>query len=65
MNERSCGTRRLDLPEEKQSCSPRAKLAIRFAEKRALDHRSIDDDFFVELRASFSDAEIVLAKGPR
>ena len=49
----------LDLPEEKQSFSPREKLAIRFAEKMALDHRSLDDAFFAELRASYSDAEIV------
>ena len=49
----------LDLPEERQSFSRREKLAIRFAEKMALDHRSIDDGFVAELRAEFSDAEIV------
>ena len=49
----------LDLPQEKQSFSPREKLAIRFAEKMALDHRSIDDAFVADLRASYSDAEIV------
>ncbi|MGH7857999.1 MAG: carboxymuconolactone decarboxylase family protein [Candidatus Binatia bacterium] len=49
----------LDLPEDQQRFSPRERLAIRFAEKMALDHRSIDDRFVAELRAEFSDAEIV------
>jgi alkylhydroperoxidase family enzyme len=39
--------------------SARERLAIEFAEKMALDHRSIDDTFFGRLRAEFSDAEIV------
>ena len=51
--------RDLDLPEERQRFSRREKLAIRFAEKMALEHRSIDDGFVAELRAEFSDAEIV------
>jgi alkylhydroperoxidase family enzyme len=37
----------------------RERLAIEFAEKMALDHQSIDDAFFVRLRAEFSDSEIV------
>ena len=49
----------LDLPEERQTFSRREKLAIRFAEKMALDHRSIDDAFVAELRSEFTDAEIV------
>jgi alkylhydroperoxidase family enzyme len=51
--------RQLDLPEPEQSFSPRERLAIRFAEKMALDHRAIDDTFVAELRREFSDAEIV------
>jgi alkylhydroperoxidase family enzyme len=49
----------LDLPEARQTFSPREKLAIRFAEKMALDHRSIDEAFVGELRSEFADAEIV------
>ncbi|HEU5308486.1 MAG TPA: carboxymuconolactone decarboxylase family protein [Acidimicrobiia bacterium] len=39
--------------------SEQERLAIEYAEKFALDHRSIDDAFFARLRAEFSDAEIV------
>jgi alkylhydroperoxidase family enzyme len=34
-------------------------LAIEYAEKFALDHRSIDDAFFVRLKAQFTDEEIL------
>ncbi len=34
-------------------------LAIEYAEKFALDHRSIDDAFFARMKAEFSDAEIL------
>ena len=34
-------------------------LAIEYADKFALDHRSLDDAFFTRLRAAFTDAEIV------
>jgi len=37
---------------------PREALAVRFAERAALDFRSIDAPFIGELRAQFSDAEI-------
>ena len=37
----------------------RQRLAIEYAEQFATDHRAIDDDFFVRLRAQFSDAEIL------
>ena len=40
-----------DLPD-------REKLAIRFAEGMATDHKNVGDEFFKELRAEFSDAEI-------
>ena len=36
----------------------REKLAVRFAEKIAIDHQSVDDEFFTELRGEFSDPEI-------
>jgi len=39
--------------------STRERLAVLYAEKLAVDHRSIDDAFFDELRTVFSDAEIV------
>jgi alkylhydroperoxidase family enzyme len=34
-------------------------LAIEYAEKFALDHRSLDDAFFARMKAQFSDAEIL------
>lgn len=37
---------------------PRERLAADFAERFALDHRSMDDEFWSELRAHFSDAEL-------
>ena len=36
----------------------REKLAIRFAEKMAVEHQNVDDGFFSELREEFTDAEI-------
>ena len=36
----------------------REKLAVRFAQKMAIDHQSVDDEFFAELRREFSDPEI-------
>jgi alkylhydroperoxidase family enzyme len=39
--------------------SEREKLAIECAERFALDHLSIDDDFFKRLKVHFSDKEIV------
>ena len=38
--------------------SVQERLAIEYAEKFALDHRSLDDDFFAGMRAEFTDAEI-------
>jgi AhpD family alkylhydroperoxidase len=37
----------------------RERLAIEFAERFAIDHTSLDDDFFVPLRAAFGDDEIL------
>lgn len=39
--------------------SSREKLALRFAERMALNHHSIDDAFFHDLRQEFSPAEII------
>ena len=39
--------------------SLREKLALRFAERMALHHQSIDDSFFHELRQEFTQAEII------
>jgi alkylhydroperoxidase family enzyme len=35
------------------------RLAIEYAERYALDHRSIDDAFFARLREQFTDPEIL------
>lgn len=39
--------------------SLREKLALRFAERMALNHHSIDDTFFHDLQQEFSPAEII------
>ena len=35
------------------------RVAIEYAERFALDHIAIDDEFFVRLREQFSDADIL------
>ncbi len=37
----------------------RAKLAAEYAERYALDHHGIDDEFWNRMKAAYSDAEIV------
>lgn len=37
----------------------RAKLAAEYAERFALDHHGIDEEFFARLRAEFSDPELM------
>jgi alkylhydroperoxidase family enzyme len=39
--------------------SPRERAALHFAEKLAVDHQKIDDAQWAEMRASFSEAEII------
>jgi AhpD family alkylhydroperoxidase len=39
--------------------TPRQRLAIEYAERFATDHASLDDAFFTQLRALFSDEEIL------
>ena len=43
---------------ESADITDREKLAVRFAQRMATDHHSMDDDFFKELRAEFTDPEI-------
>lgn len=43
---------------EAGSFSVREKLALRFAERMAVDHHRLDDAFFLELRREFTDPEI-------
>ena len=42
---------------EKGDYSAKEKLALRFAERMAQDHHSLDDDFFQDLRQQFTDPE--------
>ncbi len=37
----------------------RERLALQFAESLALDHKSLDDAFFEEMRRHFTDPEIL------
>ena len=36
----------------------REKLAVRFAERMAIDHQNVDDEFFAELRREFTAPEL-------
>lgn len=49
----------LDTYQDSPVFSPQEKIALRFAEKMALCHHEIDDEFFRALRAHFTDAQIV------
>ena len=44
---------------EKGSFTPRETVALRFATLMAQDHHKLDDRFFAELRAHFTDPEII------
>jgi len=44
---------------ERDDYTEREKLAIEYAERFALDHTNLDDDFWRRLRANYSDEEIV------
>ena len=39
--------------------SARERLAVEYAERFALDHLNLDDDFFARMHAEYSDAEIL------
>ena len=43
---------------ESADITDREKLALRFAQRMATDHHSMDDGFFERLRAEFTDPEI-------
>ncbi len=43
---------------ETADITDREKLAVHFAQRMATDHHSMDDDFFTNLRAEFTDPEI-------
>ncbi len=49
----------IDAYQDSDAFTSQEKLALRFAEKMALSHHEIDDEFFRELRAEFSDAEVL------
>jgi len=44
---------------DEERFTPRERLAIEFAERFAIDHRSIDDELWGRLREHFSDSEIL------
>jgi AhpD family alkylhydroperoxidase len=44
---------------DRDSYTPRERLAIEFAERFAMDHAGIDDAFFTRLRDAFGDDEIL------
>jgi alkylhydroperoxidase family enzyme len=39
--------------------TPRERAALRYAEKLAVDHHKVDDQFWAELRSHFTEAEII------
>jgi alkylhydroperoxidase family enzyme len=39
--------------------TPRERVALRFVERLAVDHRKVDDALWAELRSHFSEAEII------
>ena len=43
---------------ESADITDREKLALRFAQRMATDHHSMDERFFEQLRAEFTDPEI-------
>ena len=45
--------------ESSDLLSPRERVALRFAEKLAVDHRKVDDALWDELRRHFSEAEVI------
>ena len=49
----------LETSRESDAFTPQEQIALRFAERMALSHHEIDDDFFRALRAQFTDAQII------
>ena len=42
-----------------ESFTPRESLAVEYAERLAVDHHNMDDEFFVRLKQQFSEQEIL------
>jgi alkylhydroperoxidase family enzyme len=68
MKARYAGARQAGATEEKIAAiddeasdrlSARERIAVRYAEKLAVDHRNVDDAFWTELRRHFSEADIL------
>ncbi len=49
----------LERPQEAENLTPAEKVAIRYGELMATDHLAIDDAMYADLRAHFSEAQIV------
>ncbi|MDG2427682.1 MAG: hypothetical protein P8M16_04580 [Acidimicrobiales bacterium] len=49
----------VDEYENREDYSDQERLAIQFAERFALEHRTLDSTFFAEMRRHFSDVEIL------
>lgn len=49
----------LERPQEAENLSAAEKVAIRYGELMATDHLAIDDAIYADLRAHFSEAQIV------
>jgi alkylhydroperoxidase family enzyme len=68
MKARYAGARQAGATEEKIAAidneaspllSARERVAVRYADKLATDHRNVDDALWTELRRHFSEAEII------
>jgi len=68
MKARYAGARHAGLTEDKIEAihdddspllSPRERAAVRFADRMATDHHNVDDALWKELRAHFSEAEVI------
>ena len=68
MKARYAGARHAGLTEDKVQAihddaspllSARERAAVRFAERMAVDHHKVDDALWRELRAQFSEAEVI------
>jgi len=49
----------MDAYQDSDAFAPQEKSTLRRAEKMALSHHEIDDAFFQELHAEFTDGEIM------
>ena len=49
----------IDTYQDSEVFNSQEMIALHFAEKMAVSHHEIDDDFFRQLRSEFTDEEIV------